>query len=197
MYLIDSTGMNVTTRNTELEEQELAERAGAGDEPAFRTLFNRYGSKVFRFSLLMVGEKAAAEDIYQDTFIGFLKACRQGKKMYSVRGYLFTIARTRCLNYLETQRRRAELAPESETHYEFDLAVTDIQDHVRKALMKLPEHYREVLVLCEYDGYSYEEIAETLNISRHIVKNRIYRGKQMLRDILQPILNDDDSESIL
>ncbi len=188
--------MIVATHNTELEEQELAARAGEGDERAFRILFERYGSKVFRFCLLMIGENAAAEDIHQEAFIGLLGACREGKPMYSVRGYLFTIARTRCLNHLDMIRRRSTLSPETDLHYEFDATATDVQDHVRKALLKLPEHYREAILLCEYEGYSYEEIAQTLKISKSIVKNRIYRGKQMLRDLLEPIMNDDDSEPI-
>ena len=187
--------MLVTSHNIEYEEQELAKQAGNGDEGAFRLLFERYSQRIFRFCLLMLGDKDAAEDIYQDAFIALLRACREGKPMYSVGGYLIATARSRCLNYLKVSERTTPLSSRPELSYEQDLISHDIHQHVRKALLKLPEHYREALVLCEFDGYSYEEIAQILETSRHIVKNRIYRGKQMLRSLLEPIIDDDDSES--
>ena len=85
-----------------VEDQELADRAGAGDHAAFGVLFERHKSGIYRFCLLMLGDQAQAEDIYQEVFINFYRACRTGQKMYNVRGYLMTAARTRCINAIRS-----------------------------------------------------------------------------------------------
>lgn len=184
--------MVVATNNRELEEQALAERIGAGDQEAFRLLFERRGPGIYRFCLLMLGDRAGAEDIYQETFVALWKACREGKNLYSVQGYLIAVARTRCLNWLRLANRESPLDEIAEPSYEPDIGESDIGEHVHRALLRLPDQYREAIVLCEFDGYSYDEIAEALQVSRHVVKNRIHRAKKMLREILSPILRNDN-----
>lgn len=184
--------MVVDTNKREIEEQLLAERVGAGDQEAFRLLFDRRGPGIYRFCLLMLGDRAGAEDVYQETFVALWNACREGKTLYSVQGYLLTVARTRCLNRLRLENRHSSLEEVAEQAYEPDVEESDVEDQVRRALLRLPDQYREAIVLCEFDGYSYEEIAEALQVSRHVVKNRIHRAKKMLREILNPILRDDN-----
>lgn len=184
--------MTVATHNRELEEQALAERVGAGDQEAFRLLFERRGPGIYRFCLLMLGERAAAEDIYQETFVALWQACREGKTLHNVRGYLVAVARTRCLNRLRLTNREAPLEEAAEPSYMPDMGDSDLEDHVHRALLRLPEQYREAILLCEFDGYTYEEIAEALQVSRHVVKNRIHRAKKMLRELLNPIAGNEN-----
>lgn len=181
--------------STAVEDQALADRAGAGDHAAFSVLFGRHKNGIYRFCLLMLGDQAQAEDIYQEVFINFYRACRTGQKMYNVRGYLMTAARTRCINALRSSKRLADLDDAPEPSYEPDPTAYDTGHHLREALQKIPPQYRETFLLFELEGYSYDEISRHLDISLGVVKNRIYRAKQALQKILRPILGEGRSES--
>lgn len=182
--------MVVAQNDNALEEQRLAALVSEGDQEAFRVLFERHSGRVYRFCMLMLGDKAASEDIYQEAFVAFWQACKAGKTMYNVQGYLITVARSRCLNYLRVANRNSSLDDVTEPSYIPDETISDRDEHIRRALLRLPDQYREAIVLSEFEGYSYEEMARTLDVTHHVVKNRIYRAKNMLRDFLRPLLSD-------
>lgn len=178
-----------------VDEQTLARRAGEGDHDAFSVLFTRYKNRLYRFCLFMLGDEATAEDIYQEVFLNFYRACRAGREMHNVRGYLITAARSRCLNHLRNSNRTSLLEEGSEPAYLPDVTAGDTSEHLRRALMQIPAQYREAFLLFEIEGYSYEEIANQVGITRDVVKNRIYRAKQALQKLLGPILRDESSDT--
>jgi RNA polymerase sigma-70 factor (ECF subfamily) len=177
-----------TVRQTTDDDQLLAEQAGKGDHTAFNTLFERYKGRIYRFCLLMLGDEAAASDIYQDVFIRFYRACREGQRMYNVRGYLVTVARTRCISALRDMKRLTSMDEELEIACQPDETVFDTNAHLQQALMSIAPQYREAFLLFELEGYSYDEISRQLEITHDVVKNRIYRAKQALQKILGPLL---------
>jgi len=179
-----------TARPTVNDDQQLAEQAGRGNHASFTVLFERYKGRIYRFCLLMVGDEAAAADIYQEVFINFYRACREGQVMHSVVGYLITAARTRCLNAIKTSQRFASIDDTLELGFQPDETASDTNAHLQRALMAIQPQYREVFLLFELEGYSYEEIGRQLNISRDVIKNRIYRAKQALQKILGPLLRE-------
>jgi RNA polymerase sigma-70 factor (ECF subfamily) len=172
------------------EDQSLAQRAGEGDHAAFRVLFERYKAEIYRFCLLMLREESMAEDIYQEVFINFYRACRAGQQMHNVRGYLMTAARSRCINAIKSARSLRSLEDIPELRYEPDDTASETNQQLRDALLKIPEQYREAFLLFELEGYSYEEIAGQVGTTYDVVKNRIYRAKQSLQKILKPLLRD-------
>jgi RNA polymerase sigma-70 factor (ECF subfamily) len=124
-------------------------------------------------------------------FLNFYRACRDGRDMYNVRGYLLTAARSRCINELRVSRRFGEIEHIPELGHEPDPANYDLAEHLQQALQQIAPQYRETFLLFEIEGYSYDEIASTLDISLGVVKNRIYRAKQALQKILKPLLNNE------
>lgn len=179
--------MIATVQQTTSDDQALAERAGKGDHAAFTVLFERYKGRIYRFCLLMLGDEASASDIYQDVFIRFYRACREGQQMYNVRGYLITVARTRCISALRELKRHAPLDDATDISVEPDETASDTNAHLQVALMAIAPQYREAFLLFELEGYSYEEICRHLEVSHDVVKNRIYRAKQALQKILAPL----------
>jgi RNA polymerase sigma-70 factor (ECF subfamily) len=179
-----------TARHQVDEERELAARAGRGEHAAFSVLFERYKAGIYRFCLYMLDDAATADDIYQEVFINFYRACREGKEMTNVRGYLLTAARTRCINALRSSRRLTSIDDYDESAIEPDETQSDTAEHLRTALQAIPAQYRETFLLFELEGYSYGEIGEQLGISHDVIKNRIYRAKQALQKILRPLLRD-------
>ena len=172
-------------------EQALLQRVREGEEEAFAELFQRHHAAIFRYCQLMIGEKDAAEDIYQDTFFKFYENCREGKEIQNVRGYLTVVARSRCFDYLKRKNRHTSFDDIPEPSWEPDMADADTQDHLQRALAELPCQYREAFTLHVMREYSYEEISELLGIGLHVVKNRIHRAKKNLRKILLPLLWED------
>jgi RNA polymerase sigma-70 factor (ECF subfamily) len=169
----------------------LAERAGRGDHAAFGVLFERHKGRIYRFCLLMLGDEAGAADIYQEVFINFYRACRDGRTMHSVIGYLITAARTRCLNAIQAARRTTSLDDAMALAYDTDETASDTNTHLQQALQTIAPQYREAFLLFELEGYSYDEIGTQLGVTHDVVKNRIYRAKQALQKILGPLLKND------
>lgn len=180
--------MIATAQPTSNDDQLLAERAGRGDHAAFNVIFERYKARIYRFCLLMLGDEAAAADIYQEVFIRFYRACREGQRMYNVRGYLVTVARTRCVSAIRDRKRTTSFDEDTVAGYEVDETTSDTGEHLQRALMSIAPQYREAFLLFEVEGYSYEEICAQLNVTRDVVKNRLYRAKQALQKILGPLL---------
>lgn len=163
-----------------------------GDLDALGELYNRYAAEVYAYCLRMVGEKAAAEDLYQDIFL----------RMYRYRDHfhggnfahwLFTIARTQCLNYLRRQKPTVQEnfldSPEFAEDPQWENGLL-LSEYVEKALQQLPEPYREVLILRYYRDLSFQQIAEELGISLSLAKVRAFRALRSLRTILAPILQE-------
>lgn len=174
----------------------LARRIAQGDKKAFQVLFDRYEAGIYRFCHLILGNADIAQDVYQETFFGFYQACREGKEIRSVHGWLVSKARSLCLNYLRDSKRRIELLQQRgpDESVGIDISLIGLEDHLRKALLEIPNHYRESLLLFEVEGYSYKEIEEYLGVDFHTVKNRIYQAKRALQKILEPILKGMDPD---
>ena len=176
--------------NTQASERVLVDRVSAGDKGAFNELFKRYHVAIYRYCQLMVGDKDFSDDLYQETFFTLYRACREGKSIHSVRGYLFSIARSRYLDHIERLKRSVPLDSSYEPLWQPDETASDTGEHLQQALSRIPDQYREAFVLFSLKEYSYDEISDILGVSKHVVKNRIFRAKQCLQKILGPILRD-------
>jgi len=188
-------------------DEELMARFQAGDAEAMEVLFGRFQKPLFNFFLRMVGRRETAEDLVQETF---LKLCRFG---HSFRGseakfttWLYSVAGNHCRDYLRHMSRRpessmVELGEDEEDFLENRVTDTEsfagnssVEDHilrvelhsvVKQAMATLPEKEREAIVLREYQGLEYKEIAEVLSCPIGSVKVLIYRARQRLREKLR------------
>jgi RNA polymerase sigma-70 factor, ECF subfamily len=159
-------------------------------EKAFAELYARYSGRVYSFCLRFLGDPDEAKDVYQDTFIRFYQSAREQREMSNGPGFLLTIARNLCLNAKRDRKPtvtvedvEAAIATPGPEQREF-------MQLLSTALEMLPDDFREVFILREYDGLTYAEIAEILQVSLATVKVRIFRAKQRLRIILSPYLEE-------
>lgn len=165
-------------------DDDLIRHMMAGDEDAFTALFRRHQGSVYRFALHMSGSTDAAEEVTQEVFMFLIRGARQfDPKRGSLIGFLFGIARNHLLRRLD--RNRVYGDPPEETHAvddkTFDNIVRDRQiDCLRKALLALPQHYREVLVLCELEELDYTQAAEALGCPIGTIRSRLNRARTML-----------------
>lgn len=175
-----------------LEDQELLRQLSKGNEAAFAALYERYQGRLYRFALHMSGNAATAEEVTQEVFmllIGNPKGYNAEKG--SVGGYLFGIARHLTRRVL--QRSRLDMPIEEEwldtgdAGFTSDLDVlselsnTELLEYLRKAVLALPEQYREVVALCDLEEMSYSDAAALLECSAGTVASRLHRARAMLK----------------
>lgn len=170
-----------------LSDEVLAAQASAGDRRAFGDLVRRHQDGVFRFVFRMVGSRDQAMDLTQDSFLKAWQALPGWRPEARFRTWLLQIARNASLDVL----RRRSLAdfvpideafelpgpgptPESQAAAKQDLRLLDA------ALRRLQADHREVLLLRELEGLSYEEIAAVLDVAEGTVKSRLGRARAAL-----------------
>ncbi len=181
-----------------ITEQELVARAGAGDQSAFEQLLVQNQDRVFSLALRMVGSREDAADLAQEAF---LKAWTglpsfQGDSSFST--WIYRLTTNVCIDFIRKQQRRRDIQTvaslEDEENWTEPADVSQDPQHrleeqerseaLDRGLRSLPDHHRQVLVMREMGGLSYQEIAQTLELDLGTVKSRIARGRNALRKFL-------------
>lgn len=192
-----------TEKGSSGEGIEFIERLKRRDERAFLDLYDRHQRSVYRFLMHMTGSTAAAEELTQEVFVTILDAICSGAiqqfdpEKGTLEGYLLGVAR----NLAREERRRTHRLSSLESFFETPvwgrLQVTFCQENqmqdaetrllaqselkaLYRAILELPDHYRETIVLCSLQGKSYEEVATILQCSEGTVASRMNRAKALL-----------------
>lgn len=156
-----------------------------GNARAFETLYRRFKQPIYYFCVRMIEDSMVAEDIFQDVFIKCYEQIRQGAAITNIKSYLFTSARNRCLNTIRDRKHSYQLDEISDTLSGHEQEDFDVTENLQMALQKLPPMNREAFLLCEYEGYSYEEAAGLTDVPVSTVRKRIFRARQKLRQMLE------------
>lgn len=177
--------MNRMPDFAQASDDDLLRHMMSGSEDAFTVLYRRHQAGVYRFALHMSGSSDVAEEVTQEVFMFLIRAGRQyDAKRGTLAGFLLGVARNHVLRRRDRDRVYAE-PPEEEAHGTeedtFEAIVRDRRiDLLRKALLALPEHYREVLVLCDLEELDYARAADTLGCPVGTVRSRLNRARTML-----------------
>src|SRR4051812_31284785 len=146
------------------QDQQLIRLMCEGDRDAFSALYQRHHRSIFVYALHMSGDRQAAEDVMQETFTGLMKSARSyDANRAPVLAFLLGIARNQLLRRLRYERRHLTLVDadvDSLAASERSSQLTiknEIVETVRKSVLSLPPHYREVVVLCEFQDMTYDE----------------------------------------
>lgn len=178
---------------------ELVRRAQSGDLAAFNTLVIQHQDAAYSLARRFLGTREAAEDATQEAFI------RAYRRIDSFRGerfrsWLFSIVANAARDELRRRKRRPQLSldearddperpsldpPDPGPSPEAEALRGDLRAALERALLELPEDWREVVILSDVQGLAYEEIAETLSLPLGTVKSRLSRARGRLRDILR------------
>jgi len=164
-------------------DAELARAAGRGDVAAFEALYDRHHRALLSFARHMLGRVHDAEDVVQHTFLAADSAFRAGQVPESVRAWLYTVARNRCLSLLRARRAGQTLPdlslPSSENLAE-DVERRDDLRALLADLRMLPEDQRAALLLAELGALSHAEVAQVLDVRPRKVKALVYQARQAL-----------------
>ncbi|HEY2973079.1 MAG TPA: RNA polymerase sigma factor [Pyrinomonadaceae bacterium] len=189
---------------TELSDSELLQSMLAGDEEALAALYQRRQRGVYRFAFQMCGSKTVAEDVTQEVFMVLI---REGHTFDDSRGslnaFLIGVARNHLLRRLRRERFYVSLEEDSEGDVKKketsrttdgpldDLTRTERIESVRRAVLALPERYREAVVLCDLEEMSYVEAAGILGCAIGTVRSRLHRGRALLIEKLRPAYEEE------
>jgi RNA polymerase sigma-70 factor, ECF subfamily len=174
------------------DDQELLRQLAKGNDSAFRTLYERYQGRIYRFALHMSGNAATAEETTQEVFLALMgKPKGYDAAKGSLAGYLFGMARNIARRAMRDTAADLPLEDESGEGDEFavaggmdvleELSNGELVAALRQAVLSLPGPYREAVVLCDLEEMSYQEAAEMLECSAGTVASRLNRARAMLK----------------
>lgn len=177
-------------------ELDLIARAQGGDRWAFNELVRRYRQGVVNVVYRMCGDTNTAEDAAQEAFIRAWQHLPSYRPRSPFRNWVYRIATNAARDVLRRERETVDVdelplaAPGAGP--EVEVEGQERGEHVRQAVLSLPSASREVLVLREYEGLSYREIAETLSIPIGTVMSRLNYARNQLRQSLAPYLCQEE-----
>lgn len=172
-------------------EQLWLEAARAGDRKAFGQLVEAYQRPVFNLTYRMLGDAEEAADATQEAFLRAYTRLHQYDPEHKFSTWLFSIANHHCIDRL--RKRRATVVPIDDTPLVFtlesetprpdeQLLAKERSKELQALLEELEPDYRTPLILRYWHEYSYQEIADTMQISLAAVKSRLFRARQKLAD---------------
>ena len=171
-----------------VDDAYLVGAARGGDTDAFEELVRRHQDPMFRLALRMTGSRADAEEAAQDGFVDAWRSLAQYRGDASFRAWLARIVTRRCLDVVAARRPTVELPPVLEQPGGDVGARAEERDRLRalvEAVLALPPDARAALVLREFQGLSYAEVAEALGASLPAVKGRIHRARLELAAMME------------
>ncbi|MBN1483979.1 MAG: sigma-70 family RNA polymerase sigma factor [Chloroflexia bacterium] len=180
-----------------LDEDALIQAAQQGELEAFNQLVLLYQGQVYALAYRLLGNRETAADAAQDTFLAAFQNIQRFRSG-SLRAWLLRIATNRCYDLLRRQRSRPSSpleilfarpeevnahrsAPPPETPEQYVERMELLSD-IQQALNTLPKTQRLAVILCDIEGFSYREAAETAGISLGTLKSRLSRGRAHLRE---------------
>jgi RNA polymerase sigma-70 factor (ECF subfamily) len=195
MTLVRGAAVTLDQRSADsalgLDEEQLVLRAQAGNEAAYGRLVSLYQARLYNFVRQMVRNDEIAEDITQESFVKAFFSLRKLQNPASFKSWLFRIANNNTLDYLRRKRLQVvdtdDAVRESyvdERNPEAGALAAARTAHIQNALDRLKPDQKSILVMCDLQGLSYQEIAAVLNIPFGTVQSRIFYARKKLKELL-------------
>lgn len=149
-------------------------------------------SQLYNFACWLTGDRAAAEDLVQETYLKACRAFSSFEQGTNFRAWIYRILRNTFLTTQAGMKATASLDDEDQGPLEPEAADTpesillarDAQEKIRAALEELPVHHREMILLCDLEEMSYQEISQSLGIPMGTVMSRLSRARRAMRTLL-------------
>ena len=199
--------MSSHTRNSEQLDEDLVSRVQRGDKSAFDLLVIKYQHKIIQLVNRYVKDPSEAQDVAQEAFIKAYRALGDFRGDSAFYTWLYRIAINTAKNYLVSRARRnsdyhvdiqdaeaMENAPQLQgiDTPERLLLNQEIIDTIKTAIDNLPEEMRTAIMLREFEGMSYEEIAVAMDCPVGTVRSRLFRAREAIDNKLNPLLEHGD-----
>jgi RNA polymerase sigma-70 factor, ECF subfamily len=194
-------------------DEQLLDQARKGDQASFARLVERYQRELFHFLVRFLGDRAAAEDMFQETFLQVHQSAGHFDIQRRFRPWLFTIAANKARDLIRSNSRRpvnaleAAIGRDEEQSGRFidwmtsttvlpeeALEHTELAQRVRSVVLQMPDSLREILLLAYFDQFPYKQIGDILQIPLGTVKSRLHTAVADFANRWK-MLNKSDSPS--
>jgi RNA polymerase sigma-70 factor (ECF subfamily) len=190
-----ATASKKTIKIGGIDEHILVERMILGDKTAFELLFKYYYPGLVVFATNIVVNTDEAEEIVQDFFVRIWENRSALKTDNPLKNYLFTSVKNRSINFLKSAQVKKSVIDElkrqmeTEIRYSPDIyTATELQQQLKNAFKKLPPRTAEIFTLSRFKGFSNDEIAESLGISKRTVETQVSNALKIIRKELRNYL---------
>ena len=183
----------MTERMTSTDE-ELVARSIGGDHDSFNQLILRWERPIYALAYRTIGREEEARDVCQETFLRAFRALPKFRREAKFSSWIYRIALNLCRDWARKERRTPVVQPpedmdliemaaaaEPSESIEDLVARKDMAERVEQAMTRLPEEQRTAIVLKEYHGLTFQEIADLQGCPLSTVKTRLYQGLTVLR----------------
>lgn len=187
----------------EVDDTELVNAYLVGESPSFDVLVERYQARLLNFVYRIVGDRERSEDLVQEVFIRVHRHLARFDRSKKFSTWIYTIASNLAKNELRNRSRNPLVLftsitqgwEDEERPLEFEdpssrpddlFQKRHVKEMVEESVAKLPQHHKEVFVLREIEGRSYEEIAEITHCNLGTVKSRLNRARSSFAEIIEP-----------
>lgn len=175
-------------------DEELVARSMGGDQDSFNQLILRWERPIYALAYRTIGREEDARDVCQETFLRAFRALPKFRREAKFSSWLYRITLNLCRDWARRQRRTPvvqapedvdliEMAAAAEPSESIEDLVSrkDLTERVERAMARLPEEQRTAIVLKEYHGLTFQEIADLQGCPLSTVKTRLYQGLTVLR----------------
>ncbi len=183
-------------------DAELLKLSLSGEETAFRLLYERLKTGIFRYAFYMTNSRSSAEEVTQEVFISLLKEGRNFREEKGeVAGFAFGMARN-FVRRIERRERPYSALPAGDDFEKLSgaraadrealpgqMIRNELVERVQSAIASLPDHYRQAVVLCDLCDFSYEQAASRLGCAVGTIRSRLNRAHALLAHKLKPLRN--------
>lgn len=172
-------------------DDELMLAYAGGDASAFAELYDRHADAIYAFCVRRLGSEADAEDVVQETFRRLVDARERYEPRGRFRSYLFTLARSACVDRVRSRSDDERLSKLREEGFQPEGADPlpgsglETEEDLRRLLEHLTDEQREALLLAKYEGFPYADIAKMTGTTEAAVKQKVYRALRRLRRALE------------
>ena len=171
-----------------------------GNAHAFAELYKRRHLEIYRYILhFLRGDADVAADVFQETFIKLHDHAHSLRDIHNVRAWMYTVARNNCLNIIKRNGKLVRMTEQHENREDESTVAPDealeksaLREALDDAIESLPDNQREAVILREFEGLSYSEIAKATNTNIGIIRQRLWRAKQSLRTALAARFLEND-----
>ena len=179
--------------------RELKKKPTSGEQVKLNTDFEKeavpHMNSVYNFALRMTGDADDADDLVQETFLKAFRFFDKFERGTNCKAWLFRILKNSFINDYRKQTKEPDKVDYEDvqnfyetiksdeidsSHYEHDAFTNLLDDEISKAIAKLPEDFRTVIILNDIEGFTYEEIADFVDIPVGTVRSRLHRARKML-----------------
>ena len=180
------------------KNSDLLANIRKGDEESFKQFYDQEFEKIYRFVIFKIGNEVETEEIVQDIFFSFWDYARQGKPIGNTTGLVYKIARNKIIDYYRKHGVRPKvISLESQEGYELaNSQVSDVDiekeldirieiESIQVVMVKLPDDYRDVLIMRFMREMQIKEIAEAMDKSEGAARVMIYRALKLLKKLVE------------